>query len=210
MLILKPDAVIRRYVGARVIKTILDNGYEIKTFARLTPTQDFLAEKHYVEHKGRPFFPWLVEYMSMCELYFMILEGENITSKLRDILGNTFPEKADPSTIRGKYGIYSGVNVAHASDSQASGIREVDLWEPVIKENGIEESPEEYVKRYLAFPTVDIGVYRDIVKRYMNDELTAQETKENFIFLLSKETDFPAELVIKLARIMVDTLPKGK
>lgn len=210
LLILKPDSVIRRYVGARVIKTILDQGYEIKTFARLTPSKEFLAEQHYVEHKGRSFFNWLVDYMSMCELYVMILEGENITGELREILGNTFPEKAGPSTIRGKYGIYGGVNVAHASDSSASGEREVNLWAPIIEQYGVEESPTKYVEQYLSFPTVDVGVYRDIVKDYIEDKIDADEAKLNFVFLLSKETDLPASLIIKLADVMVATIPKEK
>ncbi|MHA1684818.1 MAG: nucleoside-diphosphate kinase [Candidatus Heimdallarchaeaceae archaeon] len=208
MLILKPDSVIRKYVGARVIKTILDQGYEIKAFVKLTPSKEFLAEEHYVEHKGRSFFNWLVDYMSMCDLYVMVLEGENVTGELREILGNTFPEKADPSTIRGKYGIYGGVNVAHASDSSASGEREVNLWSPIIEKYGVEESPIKYVEQYLSFPTVDVNLYRDVVRQYMEGQIDAEEARLNFVFLLTKETDLPASLVIKLADVIVTTIPK--
>jgi Nucleoside diphosphate kinase len=117
LILLKPDGIVRRYSGARALKSILDLGVKVNFFGIIKPEKEFLSDRHYAEHKGKFFYENLVNFMSSTELAVLIAGGENITQKVRDLLGKTMCEKADPASIRGRYGTTKGINLVHASDS---------------------------------------------------------------------------------------------
>lgn len=127
LILLKPDAVLRRVVGVRVLEQFLEKGLEIDNFLELQVSED-LAEEHYAEHKDKPFFPRLKKYIMLCPIIAMIVSGVEIVQRIREMAGATMANKAEADTIRGKYGIWGGINVIHASDSSESAKREIMLW----------------------------------------------------------------------------------
>ncbi len=201
---LKPDAVIRRYVGARVLKTLLEGIESIKllTFEKILVDKSFLADLHYSEHKGKFFFDWLVDYTAVAPIYFIMIEGnEEHVEKIRTLLGPTIVQKAiveAPATIRARYGIYGGVNVAHASDSVSSAIRESNIWESYLRDKlglmiGETEEVirriENYIDSYIDYPIIDNRRYIELSKRLSNHPEEKESIRQKFIELLSKETD---------------------
>ncbi len=199
---LKPDAIIRRYVGARTIKEILSiEGVKPLAFIPLKLDPKFLEEKHYAEHKGRPYFEWLVRYNSMIPVILMILEisSEEIIGKIRDLLGPTLVQKAvrqAPGSLRGRYGVYGGANVAHASDSKESAEKESEIWIEYIKKLGYElnekkarEDALKYVEKYIDYPIIDNMRYVEEVESYLRGEKSMEEVKKKMVELLLKETD---------------------
>ena len=131
---LKPDGFVRRYVGARFVKELIKLGAQFEYFGEFKPKPEFIANEHYKEHKGKPFYNWLVSFITSAPIVVMILRGDGIAKKVRDLLGATMCEKADPSSIRGKYGLGAGVNVAHASEDSNAGLRETELWENILRD----------------------------------------------------------------------------
>jgi nucleoside-diphosphate kinase len=122
----KPDGVQRGLVG-EIITRFERRGYKLvglKLFA--IPTA--LAETHYGEHRDKPFFQGLVDFITSGPVAAMVWEGKNVVAAAREMLGATDPQKALPGTIRGAYGIDIGRNVAHGSDSEASARREIALF----------------------------------------------------------------------------------
>jgi nucleoside-diphosphate kinase len=150
LIVLKPDAVVRRWVGAEVIKTLLDRGIRIRGFKEGRFSRE-LAEKFYEIHKGKFFYPSLIAYITSAPVVAMILEGDGVVKRVRGLLGATRPEEAEEDTIRGRYGVYGGVNVAHASDSPENSGRELGLMKEFFslgKEPGAEKKAMTYRARY--------------------------------------------------------------
>jgi nucleoside-diphosphate kinase len=87
-----------------------------------------LAERHYAEHKDKPFFGELVDYITSGPVVAMVLEGEGAVRKLRLLCGATRPEDALPGTIRGDYAMHTNFNIIHASDSPEAAAREIGLF----------------------------------------------------------------------------------
>ncbi len=150
LVIIKPDGVVRRKIGALVLKDLRDRGFKIRGFKEMkVPTE--LAEMHYAVHKGKPFFPWLVQFITSARVLVVIFEGENVIQGIRDALGATFVQKASPDSLRGKYGIWGGINIAHASDAPETAHNEIALW---TKEGGVAESDDAdaalaaYIEKY--------------------------------------------------------------
>ena len=127
LVIIKPDGASRRRVGALVLKALLARGYDIRAFKEMKVSRS-LAEMHYTIHKEKPFFSWLVDFISSAPVLVMIFEAENVIEDIRTALGATFVQKANPDSLRGKYGIWAGVNIAHASDSPETAANEITLW----------------------------------------------------------------------------------
>jgi nucleoside-diphosphate kinase len=128
LLVLKPDAVVRRFVSVEALKILLSKGFAITAFREmLVPTE--LAKRHYAVHEGKPFYDWLIRFITSGPVVAMRVQDEDVIQKIRTILGSTFAHKAEPNTLRGKFGIYGGVNVAHASDSEKTSAEEIGLWE---------------------------------------------------------------------------------
>ncbi len=87
-----------------------------------------LAEKHYSEHKGKPFFADLVNFITSGPVVAMVLEGENVIPTVRTMMGATDPQDAAPGTIRGDYALTIDENIIHGSDSPESAMREIGLF----------------------------------------------------------------------------------
>ncbi|MEI6796132.1 MAG: nucleoside-diphosphate kinase [Methanomassiliicoccales archaeon] len=123
---LKPDAVQRGLMGP-ILSRIEAKGFRpvgVK-FMRI-PRE--LAERHYGEHKGKPFFTPLIEYMTSGPVLAMVWEGENAVLSMRTMMGKTNPQDALPGTIRGDFAQQTGRNIIHGSDSVESARREIDLF----------------------------------------------------------------------------------
>ena len=87
-----------------------------------------LAEKHYAEHEGKPFYAGLVNYITSSPVVAAVLEGPAAIAAVRETNGATDPVKATPGSIRGDFGLDKGRNLVHASDSPESAEREIGLW----------------------------------------------------------------------------------
>ena len=125
LVLIKPDAMVKRLAG-NVISEIYTT--ELKMLGlKLVNVQRELAEKHYEEHRGKPFFEKLVkhltgEFHNDENVMAIVYEGDNAIQKIRDLAGKTHPQEANPTSLRGKYGrVHSETNcfenVIHASDS---------------------------------------------------------------------------------------------
>lgn len=123
---IKPDATARNITG-KINAKIEESGLKIVAQKRIRMTKDN-AETFYAEHKGKPFFDGLVEFMTSGATIVQVLEGENAIAKYREIMGATNPEKAAPGTLRAEFAESMGRNSVHGSDSPASAAREIAYW----------------------------------------------------------------------------------
>jgi nucleoside-diphosphate kinase len=125
-LMIKPDGVQRNLVGS-IVSRLEQKGFKI-VGAKLMQVSDELAKTHYQEHKERPFFGELVDFITSGPVFAMVLEGENVISTARLVVGSTNPQEAAPGTIRGDFGLTVGKNIIHGSDSPESAEREINLF----------------------------------------------------------------------------------
>ena len=123
---MKPDAVQRRLMG-KILSRFEEKGLQIVA-VKLMQIDEELAKTHYGEHAEKPFFPSLVEYITSSPALAMVIEGEEAITTIRKLVGATNPLEADLGTIRGDYGMDTGRNIIHASDSPASSEREIGLF----------------------------------------------------------------------------------
>ncbi len=123
---MKPDAVQRRLMG-KILSRFEEKGLQIVA-VKLMQIDEELAKTHYGEHADKPFFPSLVEYITSSPALAMVIEGEEAITTIRKLVGATNPLEADLGTIRGDYGMNTGRNIIHASDSPASAEREIGLF----------------------------------------------------------------------------------
>ena len=126
----KPDAVERRLVG-EIISRLERKGLTIVA-AALTTADRALAEAHYDEHRERPFFGELVEFLTRGPVMAMVVEGpdDNTFSICRTLIGKTSVDDAQPGSIRGDFATTTSENLVHGSDSHESAAREIALWFP--------------------------------------------------------------------------------
>jgi nucleoside-diphosphate kinase len=124
----KPDGVQRGLVG-EVIGRLEERGLKLVAAKFMRIDRD-LAETHYGEHEGKPFFEGLVEFITAGPVMAMVWEGEDATRQVRRMMGATDPAEAAPGTIRGDFGLDLGRNVIHGSDNEDPGAneREIDLF----------------------------------------------------------------------------------
>jgi len=125
-LLLKPDALQKKVVG-EIISMVERAGFNILNIRMKRWTREE-AEKFYAVHRGKEFFEGLVEFMISGPVIGLLLEKENAIEDLRKSVGATDPSKAEPGTIRHKYGTNVRVNAVHASDSQESFEYEVKCF----------------------------------------------------------------------------------
>jgi nucleoside-diphosphate kinase len=125
-IMVKPDGVRRHLIG-EVVKRIEDKGYEIKEMKMLTIDQS-LAERHYAEHKDKPFFGELTEFITSGPVVAMVVEGDDVVAGMRELMGATNPADAAPGTIRADLAESLSNNVVHGSDSPESAEREIGLF----------------------------------------------------------------------------------
>ena len=121
--IIKPDATKRNLCG-KIINHFTDRGFRIAAM-KMTHLSRQQAEGFYIEHKDRPFFGELVEFMCSEPVVLMVLEAENAISLNRQVMGATNPSEADEGTIRKLYAKNIGENSVHGSDSKDSASREI-------------------------------------------------------------------------------------
>ncbi len=139
----KPDGVHRGLVG-EVISRLEKKGLKIVAMKMLWIDRD-LAENHYAEHKEKPFFSSLVDYITSGPVVAMVVEGRNAIKVVRNLVGATNPAEASPGTIRGDFGMDVGRNVVHASDSPQSAKREISLFFAEEELISYEKSGEEWI-----------------------------------------------------------------
>lgn len=123
---LKPGVLNRRLVG-EVISRLEKKGLKLVGLKMMNISQD-LAEKHYAEHKEKPFFGELVSYITSGPVVAMVWQGDDCVTLVRKLCGATKPSEAAPGTIRGDFCMHTSLNVIHASDSDASADREINLF----------------------------------------------------------------------------------
>lgn len=124
--IIKPDGVERGLIG-EVISRYERKGLKVIECKMLRADRATL-ERHYIEHKEKPFYEELISYMLQGNILAMIVEGNNAIKLVRNINGKTNPVEAEPGTIRGDYANTMTENIVHASDSTESAEREISIW----------------------------------------------------------------------------------
>jgi nucleoside-diphosphate kinase len=126
----KPDAVERRLVG-EIVNRLERKGLTLVA-AELRSVDRDLAEAHYDEHRDKPFFGELVEFLTRSPVFAMVVEGpaDNTFSLVRTLIGATKVDDAAPGTIRGDLATITTENLVHGSDAHDSARREIGLWFP--------------------------------------------------------------------------------
>ena len=126
LILIKPDAVRRRLAG-EILGRIEARGFTLAAGKLLTVGRA-LAEEHYAEHREKPFFGDLVEFITSGPTWALVVEGEGAIATMRKTIGATNPANAEPGTIRGDLAMSVPDNLVHGSDSPESAEREVALW----------------------------------------------------------------------------------
>lgn len=124
--IIKPDAVERNLIGS-IIKIIEDNNIKIIQMKMLKLTSS-MAEEFYNIHKGKPFYEKLISYMTSGPVVLMVLEGNDVVKRYRDLMGKTNPDEAEEGTIRKLYAKDTTFNSVHGSDSIENALTEISLF----------------------------------------------------------------------------------
>jgi nucleoside-diphosphate kinase len=130
LVLIKPDGVRRGLVG-EVLSRIERKGLRIVAMDMRVVGKD-LAETHYAEHAGKPFYGSLVEFITSGPLVAMVVEGPRAIEAFRALAGATDPVKATPGTIRGDYALEVQDNIVHGSDSPDSAEREIKIFFPDV------------------------------------------------------------------------------
>ncbi|MDQ6742720.1 MAG: hypothetical protein M3Z97_07400 [Candidatus Dormibacteraeota bacterium] len=198
LLIFKPDAAHRLAVRADVWSWLrTERDWKLVALTWYQPPGE-LVHSHYDFLQGRPFFPWLVDFMTSLPVLVGRLDAEpEGLERMRYELGETRIHESRPGSLRERYGIGGGVNVLHISDSPESGAREIELW-----------------RRYLPLEALDADLpveselpdhtfhLRSLASQYaagVHTDLAAQEIKR----LLREETDLPVDGFEALTRVVL-------
>ena len=128
LILIKPDAV-RRGLAAEILGRIESRGLTIRAGKLLTADRE-LGERHYAEHKEKPFFGELVEFITSGPTLAFVLEGEGAIATCRKTIGATNPADAEAGSLRGEFALAMPNNLVHGSDSPESAAREIGLWFP--------------------------------------------------------------------------------
>ena len=128
LILVKPDAFARNLTG-EIISRFERKGLRLAALTQMTMTVE-LAQQHYAEHEGKPFFDELVTFITSAPLVAMVLEGDHAIEAARQVIGATNPLQATTGSIRGDFAIEVGQNMVHGSDSPESAAREVTLFFP--------------------------------------------------------------------------------
>ena len=130
LILVKPDAFARNLTG-EIIARFERKGLRLASLKLMTMTRE-LAERHYAEHEGKPFFDELVTFITSGPLVAMVLDGDQAIDAARQVIGATNPLQANTGSIRGDFAIAVGQNMVHGSDSPESASREVGLFFPEL------------------------------------------------------------------------------
>lgn len=162
LVLIKPDAVKRKLMG-EIISVYEKSTLHIKSMKIIKATNE-IAKEHYEEHKEKPFFHELIDYITSGEMCALIIEGDNAVEEVRKLNGATDPKEADPSSIRGKYALSKSENCVHASDSIESAEREIKIWFP-------ETIVAPFTLNHVG--TIAHATDRLILRRFTNDDVEA-------------------------------------
>ncbi|MHA1409405.1 MAG: nucleoside-diphosphate kinase [Candidatus Odinarchaeia archaeon] len=213
LVLLKPDSYMRKYIGSAILSEFNSKSeFEIIAFKEVKTTKE-LASKHYEVHKDKPFYNKLIEYLTLNPVIALIVQGESVIEKIRGLLGETFCQKAEPNTIRGKYGIWAGINCAHASDAASTGLKEIKLWkeEAGLEEKNPEDVKEEiqsYINRWGKKKINNTKKLRAICTRLAEnkEEVTEDDKKELFNLLKEECVDSTEKEIEKFVDVILDNL----
>jgi nucleoside-diphosphate kinase len=123
-LMIKPDGVQRGLIG-EIVQRFEQKGFQLVACKLMTVTRE-QAEFHYEEHKEKPFFGELVQFITSGPAFAMVWQGDQVIALSRLMMGKTNTMDALPGTIRGDYAIHTGMNIIHGSDSVESAEREIN------------------------------------------------------------------------------------
>lgn len=126
LIIVKPDGY-ERGLSDQILQRFTDKGFTVVERRDMTISRE-LAARHYDEHKEKPFYPSLVDYITSGPVTVAVLEGDDAITRARELMGATDPAKATPGTIRGDFGESIDRNTIHGSDSPTSAQREIALY----------------------------------------------------------------------------------
>jgi len=126
LILIKPDAV-RRSLAGEILGRIERRGFVVRA-GRLLTADRALGEEHYGEHREKPFFGDLVDFITSGPTWALVVEGEGAIATMRNTIGATNPANAAPGTIRGDLASSMPDNLVHGSDSPESAEREIALW----------------------------------------------------------------------------------
>ena len=127
---IKPDAVQRALIG-EIISRFEQKGFKLVAMKFMKVSEE-LAKQHYGEHKEKPFFSGLVNFITSGPIVAMVWEGKGVISSIRKLMGKTNPQESEIGTIRGDFAVDVSQNIVHGSDSEQSAKREIGLF---FKEN---------------------------------------------------------------------------
>jgi nucleoside-diphosphate kinase len=128
LVLIKPDAV-RRGLAGEILLRLEQRGLTIEA-AKLMQAGRALAEEHYAEHREKPFYGELVDFITSAPTLALVLAGEGAIATVRTTMGATNPADATPGSIRGDLALSMPDNLVHGSDSPESAQREIGLWFP--------------------------------------------------------------------------------
>lgn len=126
LVLIKPDGVQRLLVG-RLLERYEQRGLKLVGLKLMVASRE-TAERHYAEHREKPFFGSLVDFITSAPLVALALEGLNAIAVCRAVNGATRPHEAAPGSIRGDFALETGQNLVHASDTPESAVRELAIW----------------------------------------------------------------------------------
>jgi nucleoside-diphosphate kinase len=126
LILIKPDAVQRRLSG-EILGRIEARGFTLRAGKLLKVSRE-LGERHYAEHREKPFFADLVDFITSAPTWALVVEGEGAIATMRRTIGATNPANAEPGTIRGDLAVSMPDNLVHGSDAPESAEREIALW----------------------------------------------------------------------------------
>ena len=126
LVLVKGDGVRRRLIG-EIIRRIEAKGLDIRELQLIDVSRE-LAEEHYAEHREKPFFEELVEFITSSPVVALRVRGEGAIKAVRNLMGSTNPADAAPGTIRGDLALSMPDNLVHGSDSPESAVRELELF----------------------------------------------------------------------------------
>ena len=128
LILLKPDAVQRGLMG-EILGRLERRGLKVVGMKMLQAPRA-LAEEHYAEHVGKPFYAGLIDYITSSPVVALVLEGKGAVAVSRSTIGATNPANAAPGTIRADLAVETGRNLIHGSADPEAAAREVALWFP--------------------------------------------------------------------------------
>lgn len=130
LVLIKPDAVERNLIG-RILSIYEENGLKIVAIKGIKAPKS-VAELHYAEHNGRPYFEELINYITRSPIVALVLEGENAIKQVRRLNGCTNPNDAEEGTIRKLFAMSKNENSVHGSDCIENAKREISIWFPAV------------------------------------------------------------------------------